>query len=71
MGRHLLVLAVASFAMGPETFLYARHLEALATSAAQAGVSTLNIRTETGHASDAMLSRDGQLFTGNAAGMVL
>jgi integrase len=45
-----------------------------ATSAAQAGASTLKIRAQTGHASDAMLSRyirDGELFGGNAAGMVL
>lgn len=45
-----------------------------ATSAAQAGVSTLKIRAQTGHASDAMLSRyvrDGELFVGNAAGAML
>jgi integrase len=45
-----------------------------ATSAAQAGVSTLKIRSQTGHASDAMLARyvrDGELFTGNAAGALL
>jgi integrase len=45
-----------------------------ATSAAQAGASTLKIRAQTGHASDAMLSRyirDGELFVGNAAGAVL
>lgn len=45
-----------------------------ATSAAQTGVSTLKIRAQTGHASDAMLARyirDGELFTGNAAGMLL
>lgn len=45
-----------------------------ATSAAQAGVSTLKIRAQTGHASDAMLARyvrEGELFTGNAAGMLL
>lgn len=45
-----------------------------ATSAAQAGVSTIKIRQQTGHASDAMLSRyirDGELFVGNAAGAVL
>lgn len=46
----------------------------LATSAAQAGVSTLKIRAQTGHASDAMLARyvrDGELFVGNAAGALL
>jgi len=46
----------------------------LATSAAQAGVPTWRIRTQTGHASDAMLARyirDGELFTQNAAGALL
>jgi integrase len=45
-----------------------------ATSAAQAGVSTLKIRAMTGHATDAMLARyirEGELFTGNAAGALL
>jgi integrase len=45
-----------------------------ATSAVQAGVSTLKIRAQTGHASDAMLGRyirDGELFVGNAAGALL
>jgi integrase len=45
-----------------------------ATSAVQAGVSTMKIRAQTGHASDAMLShhvRDGELFVGNAAGELL
>lgn len=45
-----------------------------ATSAAQAGVSTLKIRQQTGHASDAMLARyvrNGELFSGNAAGALL
>jgi integrase len=46
----------------------------LATSAAQAGVSSWKIRQQTGHASDAMLARyirDGELFTGNAASALL
>jgi integrase len=46
----------------------------LATSAAQAGVPSWKIRQQTGHASDAMLSRyirDGKLFTSNAAGALL
>ena len=46
----------------------------LATSATWAGVSTFKIRQQTGHASDAMLSRyvrDGELFIGNAAGILL
>jgi len=45
-----------------------------ATSAAQAGVSTLKIRQQTGHGSDAMLARyvrEGELFSGNAAGALL
>lgn len=45
-----------------------------ATSAAQAGVSAVKIRAQTGHASDTMLARyirDGELFTGNAAGSLL
>jgi integrase len=45
-----------------------------ATSAAQAGVSTIKIRAQTGHASDVMLARyirDGELFVGNAAGALL
>lgn len=46
----------------------------LATSAAQFGVASWKIRAQTGHASDAMLSRyvrDGELFVGNAAGAIL
>ena len=46
----------------------------LATSAAQAGVSSWKIRQQTGHASDAMLGRyirDGELFIGNAASALL
>ena len=46
----------------------------LATSAAQAGVPSWKIRQQTGHASEAMLTRyirDGELFLGNAAGAVL
>lgn len=45
-----------------------------ATSAAQAGVSTLKIRAQTGHASDTMLARyirDGELFVANAAARLL
>ena len=44
------------------------------TSAAQAGIANYKIRAQTGHASDAMLSRyirDGELFLGNAAGVML
>jgi integrase len=45
-----------------------------ATSAVQAGVPTLKIRSQTGHASDLMLARyvrDGELFVDNAAGALL
>jgi integrase len=45
-----------------------------ATSAAQGGVSSLKIRAQTGHASDAMLARyirDGEMFVDNAAGALL
>jgi integrase len=63
-------------AIGMDTNGYSGHsLRAgFATSAAQAGVSTLKIRAQTGHASDAMLGRyirEGELFIGNAAGAVL
>ena len=45
-----------------------------ATSAAQVGASSFKIMAQTGHASDAMLSRyirDGEMFTDNAAGALL
>lgn len=45
-----------------------------ATSAAKAGVASYKIRQQTGHKSDAMLGRyirDGELFEGNAAGVLL
>jgi integrase len=52
-----------------------RNLRAgFATSATQAGVSTVKIRAQTGHANDAMLARyvrDGEMFVGNAAGALL
>lgn len=61
---------------GYEPLAYSGHsLRAgLATSAAQAGVPSLKIRQQTGHASDAMLTRyirDGELFTENAAAALL
>lgn len=63
-------------AAGLEPIQYSGHsLRAgLATSAAQAGVPSWRIKAQTGHASDAMLARyirDGELFTGNAAGAIL
>jgi len=45
-----------------------------ATSAIQAGVPTLRVRAQTGHASDVTLGRyirDGEMFIGNAAGALL
>jgi integrase len=45
-----------------------------ATSASRAGVSSLKIRQQTGHSSDSMLQRyvrDGEIFLGNAAGVLL
>jgi integrase len=45
-----------------------------ATSAAHAGVSSWKIRAQTGHKSEAMLSRyvrEGELFTDNAVGLLL
>jgi integrase len=62
--------------VGLDPILYSGHsLRAgLATSAAAAGVSTLAIRRQTGHKSDAMLARyvrQGTLFENNAAGAIL
>lgn len=65
---------VASVGIDPHSFAGHSLRAGLATSAAQAGVSTLKIRQQTGHASDAMLARyvrDGELFVGNAAGALL
>ncbi len=65
---------VATAGYDPANFTGHSLRAGLATSAAQAGVSTLKIRQQTGHASDAMLARyvrDGELFTGNAAGALL
>jgi len=63
-------------AMGLDPAAYSGHsLRAgFATSAARVGVPTWRIRAQTGHASDAMLSkyiRDGRLFKDNAAGALL
>lgn len=65
---------LAAAGMDPEGFSGHSLRAGFATSAAQAGVSTLKIRAQTGHASDAMLARyvrTGDMFTGNAAGAVL
>ncbi|MGE3643781.1 MAG: site-specific integrase [Beijerinckiaceae bacterium] len=60
--------------IGPEGYSGHSLRAGLATSAANAGASTLKIRAQTGHTSDAMLSRyirDGELFISNAAAAVL
>jgi integrase len=65
---------LAAIGINPEGYSGHSLRAGFATSAAQAGVSTLKIRAQTGHASDAMLSRyvrDGELFVGNAAAMML
>jgi len=65
---------LAAVGINPEGYSGHSLRAGFATSAAQAGASTLKIRAQTGHTSDAMLSRyirDGELFVGNAAGVVL
>ena len=65
---------VAAIGIDPEGYSGHSLRAGFATSAAHAGVSTMKIRAQTGHASDAMLSRyvrDGELFVGNAAGVML
>lgn len=65
---------LAAAGIGPEGYSGHSLRAGFATSAAQAGVSILKIRAQTGHASDAMLARyvrEGELFTGNAAGVLL
>jgi len=65
---------LARAGIGPEGYSGHSLRAGFATSAAQAGVSTLKIRAQTGHASDAMLARyvrEGELFNGNAAGVLL
>lgn len=65
---------LAAASLNPEGYSGHSLRAGFATSAAQAGASTLKIRQQTGHASDAMLGRyirDGELFVGNAVGAVL
>lgn len=65
---------VKAIGLNPQDFSGHSLRAGLATSAAQAGVSSWKIRQQTGHASDAMLSRyirDGELFVDNAAGQLL
>jgi len=71
-----LVVKERAKAVGLDPERYAGHsLRAgLVTSAAQLGVSSWKIRQQTGHASDAMLSRyirEANIFVDNAAGAVL
>ena len=65
---------VAASGMGPAGFSGHSLRAGFVTSAVQAGVSTLKIRSQTGHTSDAMLARyvrDGELFLDNPAGRLL
>jgi integrase len=65
---------IAAAGIGPKGYSGHSLRAGLATSAAQAGVPSWKIRQQTGHASDAMLGRyirEGELFTGNAAGALL
>lgn len=65
---------VAAAGIDPEGYSGHSLRSGFATSAAQAGVSTLKIRAQTGHSSDAMLARyirEGELFAENAIGMLL
>jgi integrase len=71
-----LVIKERAAAVGIDPAGYSGHsLRAgFATSAAQQGVSSLKIRAQTGHRSDAMLGRyvrDAALFVGNAAAALL
>ncbi|MFT4095754.1 MAG: site-specific integrase [Rhodoblastus sp.] len=65
---------VAAVGLDPDQYSGHSLRSGFATSAARVGVSTLKIRAQTGHTTDAMLARyvrDGELFVGNAAGALL
>jgi integrase len=65
---------LAAAGMNPAGFSGHSLRAGFATSAAQAGVSSFKIRAQTGHASDAMLSRyirDNEMFLDNAVGALL
>lgn len=65
---------LSAIGINPEGFSGHSLRAGLATSAAQAGVSALKIRSQTGHATDAMLARYircSEMFSGNAAGALL
>jgi len=67
--RHVRVIGLA-----PEKFSGHSLRAGFVTSAARAGIATHRIRAQTGHASDATMSRyirEGSLFRGNAAGQLL
>ena len=71
-----LIVKERAQAVGLDSTKYAGHSlrSGLVTSAATAGVSSWKIRQQTGHKSDAMLSRyirDANIFVDNAAGAVL
>ena len=69
-----LILRMAAAGFDPAEYSGHSQRAGFATSATRAGISTFKIRQQTGHASDAMLSRyvrDGELFLGNAAGILL
>lgn len=65
---------IATIGHDPESYSGHSLRAGLATSAAMAGLSTLAIRQQTGHRSDATLARyvrRGELFTNNVAGALL
>ena len=67
-------LRLSAADINPEGFSGHSLRSGFATSAAMAGVATWRIRKQTGHASDVMLGRyirDGELFTDNAASVIL
>lgn len=71
---HIIKARVAAIGLSPDHYSGHSLRAGLATSAAMAGVSSWKIRQQTGHASDAMLSRyirSGEMFIDNAAGALL
>ena len=65
---------VRRIGLDPSTFSGHSLRAGFVTSAARAGIATHLIRAQTGHASDATMSRyirEGSLFRGNAAGQLL
>ena len=71
---HIVKQRVAAVGIDPTGFSGHSLRAGFATSAVQAGVSTIKIRSQTGHANDIMLARyvrDGELFVDNGAGALL